>query len=114
SRLRLNVRQTAGGALAGTLTATLFGQEATGTPDCIKPLTSFGQTFYGVNVTFDEPLVYQTGYGTVTYTHGAISVTDGGQLGSLVFGTTSGCRASALLYPYEPESGNVQVLTPGA
>lgn len=109
SQLRLNVSQTQDGEISGGGVATIYGQQVGLTPECIKPISSFGMTFYGVNVAFSEPIVRTTPWGTVTYTHGAISVADGGDLANLVTGGGGGCYAAAILYPYEPESGRIVV-----
>lgn len=112
SMLRLSVRQTADGTTSGGGAVAIFGTEVGVTAECIKPLTSFGRTFYGVNVEFAEPVVRTTPWGTVTYTHGALSVADGGDLANLVLASSSGCYAAALLYPYEPQTGKINVNLP--
>lgn len=113
SQLRLNVRQSRDGTISGGGVATIYGQEVGLTPECIKPISSFGTTFYGVNVAFSDPIVRTTPWGTVSYTHGALSVADGGDLANLVTGNGGGCYAAALRYPYEPVLGRITVNLPG-
>lgn len=105
SEFRLNVRQDAAGNYYGDGRVTIQGHTTDFTPLCIKENPGFGDPFYGVTVRLADPLPYFGHYREYV----TISVTNGGNMSTLILSNDTVCRVSALRYPYEPTTGTMKV-----
>lgn len=116
--LRLNVRQAADGAISGggqvTFRSPLTGADHTTgfVASCIKPISGWGRTNYGVTLVLDEPFAP---YGSMQYTHAAVSLTHDGHTAGAVLNTRDFCGGTILLNQAENRlSGKIMTLSPGA
>jgi hypothetical protein len=116
--LRLNVRQSAAGVISGagqvTFRSPLSGLEhSTGfIASCIKPVSGWGRTNYGITLVLDEPYAP---YGSMQYTHAAVSITPDGHTAGVVLNTRDFCGGTILLnQPENRVSGFIEMLVPGA
>jgi hypothetical protein len=114
--LRLNARQTAEGGTTGRGRVTLYSPISglTHTSDfeaiCIKPISGWGRTNIGVTVELDEPFLP---YGSIPFTHVALSITADGQLDPLVMNTRPFCGGTITFVP--PQNlleGRITVVLP--
>lgn len=105
--LRVNVRQTKGGAIAGQGRVTMREQTTGFTPACVKKRDLWGRSYYGITMALAEP---HTRYGR-EYEYAVVTVTDDGQLSpGVIYRHSAVCGYSAALYPKEPVSGKIEVI----
>jgi hypothetical protein len=117
-QLRMNARQTAGGDIQGGGMVTLYStltktyHTTSFTPVCIKPVSGWGRTNYGVTMELAEPW---SAYGGLAYSHVIVSLTEDGHVApGLVLNVRPSCGGTiTLVPPNNRTSGNMVIEMPG-
>jgi hypothetical protein len=107
-QLRLNIRQTADGTTTGKGTVTIRGQSSEFETACVKPLSGFGHTAYGITLHLNEPYNF---FGN-KYPYVAVSITsDGYVVPGQVMNVRPFCGGSVVRFqPENRLTGEIQVI----